>query len=513
MRRREFVSLAAAPAILRSQQKQRPNIAFFFADDWGRYASVYREGWNSVVRTPHIDRVAREGILFTNAFMATPSCTPSRAAVSTGCYSFRCGAAANLRGGSWKGRENPGAKLPGFGRLLEANGYHVRNHFKTLTMNWLGGESYGRLDSFHRYSQYVSAAGSADEARQRKAAVVEQAKGSIRRVLGERGKGQPFFYVYGPINTHRPWVRGSGRKLWDIDPDALQGKMPSFLPDVPEVREDVADYLGEVQALDLMVGAFLEELDRSGERENTLVVLSGDNGMPGVPRGKCNLYDLGVRAPLMARWPARIRAGLSSSDFVNLMDLAPTFLEAAGLAAPVTMNGRSLVGQFDGKSDATREYVVTSRERHVPDARAGSLPYPSRAIRTREFLYIRNFKPERMPMGDAVAGVEEKSYEFLATNHELLTYKDMDESPTKAWILKHRREAPQFYDTAFGRRPAEELYDLRSDAQQMRNVAGEARYASQRAALSRRLMGVLESAGDPRLQDAFDRPPYIEEGA
>ncbi|MBL8178288.1 MAG: sulfatase [Bryobacterales bacterium] len=485
---------------------------FFFADDWGRYASVYREGWNSVVRTPHIDRVAREGICFTNAFMATPSCTPSRAAVATGCYSFRCGAAANLRGGSWKAHADPGKKLPGFGQLLEASGYYVRNHFKTLTMNWLGGESYGRLNTFHRYSMHVSAAVSREEAGARRAAVVEQARGSIRRVLGERGEGQPFCYVYGPINTHRPWVRGSGRKLWDIDPEALQGKLPPFLPDVPEVREDVADYLGEVQALDLMVGAILEELDRSGERENTLVVLSGDNGMPGVPRGKCNLYDLGVRAPLMARWPARIAPGSTSGDFVNLMDLAPTFLEAAGLTAPQGMNGRSLMRQFDGRSDAARDFVVTSRERHVPEARAGSLPYPSRAIRTRDYLYIRNFKPERMPMGDAIAGVEDRPYEFLATNHELLTYKDMDESPTKAWILKHRREQPQYYDMAFRRRPGEELYDLRSDPQQMRNVAGEARFGATRAVLSKRLLGVLEAADDPRLQDAFDRPPYIEEG-
>ncbi|MBL8220548.1 MAG: sulfatase [Bryobacterales bacterium] len=505
MQRRSFVPTVLAPAIVRGQQKKRPNIVFFFADDWGRYASVYGDGFSSVVRTPNIDRVAREGVLFTNAFMATPSCTPSRAAVATGCYSFRCGAAANLRGGSWKTHDDPGKKLPGFGRMLESSGYHVRNHFKTLTMNWLGGESYGRLNGFHRYSQYVSAGGT-------RAAVVEQARGSIRRVMGEREKGQPFFYVYGPINTHRPWVRGSGRKLWDIDPDALTGKLPAFMPDVPEVREDIADYLGEVQALDLMVGAFLEELERSGERENTLVVLSGDNGMPGVPRGKCNLYDLGVRAPLMARWPGRIAAGRTNADFVNLMDLAPTFLEAAGVAVPAGMNGRSLMAQFDGRSDAARDFVVTSRERHVPEARAGSLPYPSRAIRTREYLYIRNFKPERMPMGDAVEGVEERPYEFLATNHSLQTYKDMDESPTKAWILKHRRDHLQYYAMAFGRRPAEELYDLGTDPHQMRNVAAEKRYDSVRGALAKRLMGVLESAGDPRLQDAFDRPPYIEEG-
>ncbi len=513
MQRRQFLPTALAPAILRGQKSRRPNIVFFFADDWGRYASLYREGWNSVVRTPNIDRVARDGIHFTNAFMATPSCTPSRAAVATGCYSFRCGPAANLRGGSWKNHPNPAAGLPGFGRLLEASGYHVRNQFKTLAMNWLGGQSYGRLNEFHRYSLYLSDAPSAAEARERRAAIVEQARAGIRLVLSERAKDQPFCYLYGPINTHRPWVRGSGRKLWDIDPDALTGKMPPYFPDTPEVREDIADYLGEVQALDLMVGVFLEELSRSGENANTLLVLSGDNGIPGVPRGKCNLYDLGVHAPLMARWPARIKPGAVSADFVNLMDLAPTFLDAAGLPVPQTMNGRSLLPQFDGRSDPSRDFVVTSRERHVPEARAGNLPYPSRAIRTKDYLYIRNDKPERYPMGDPVPGIEDKPYEFLATNRTLLTYKDMDESPTKAWLLKHRREAPQLYGIAFGRRPAEELYHLPTDPHQMKNVAAEKPHAAARATLSNRLTAVLEKAGDPRRNDAFDRPPYIEEQA
>ncbi|MBI3209634.1 MAG: sulfatase [Candidatus Solibacter usitatus] len=515
IRRRDLLSALAPAAVYAQRRPQRPNILFFFADDWGRYAGVYRDAsrgsMSDVVKTPNIDRVAREGVLFTNAFMATPSCTPSRAAVSTGCYSFRTGRTANLRGGSWKGATDPGESLPGFGAMLEKSGYLVRSSYKTLQANWLGGKAYQRGNTFLRYSQYVSEANAPSEASRRRKQIEAQAVEGVRRVFEERLPGQPFFYVHGPINTHRPWVRGSGKKLWDIDPESLKGKLPEFLPDNETVREDVADYLGEAQALDMMVGAMWNELASRGELENTVVVLSGDNGMGGMPRGKCNLYDFGCRAPLMIRFPGKAKAGHVAEEFVNLMDLAPTFLDMAGIAAPAAMDGRSLVPMLTGARDASRDFVVLSRERHVPDARAGNLPYPSRAIRTKDFLYIRNFKPDRNPMGDSVPGVEDRSYQELAATHELLTYKDMDASPTKAWILKHRLDAPQYYDLAFGKRPLEELYDLRADPDQTRNVAAQESYAPQRQRLWERLNKVMRQANDPRLSDAFDRTPYIEE--
>lgn len=517
MNRREFLGAAASAAAPR-----RPNILLFLADDWGRYAGAYRDpkrpGINDVVRTPHIDRVAREGVLFTNAFMATPSCTPSRAAIATGCYSFRCGSAANLRGGSWKGRRDPGRDLPGFGQLLGASGYSVGGSFKTLQANWLGGKTRGLAD-FHRYSLYLSEARTPEDVAARREQVLAQAREGLRGALAGRAPSQPFFYAYGPINAHRPWVRGSGKKLWGLEPDSLEGKLPGFLPGVPVVREDMADYLGEVQALDLMVGVFLDELEKSGELDNTLIVLTGDNGIPGMPRGKCNLYDFGVHAPLIVRWPGRARAGQVVDDFVNLMDLAPTFLEAAGLEPPAAMNGRSLLPQLtSGKSgmiDPARDFVVTSRERHVPNARPGNLPYPSRAIRTRDFLYIRNFHPDRWPMGEPASGEEKLSFDDIAEYRSFVTTKDMDASPSKAWVVTNRlsRGGERFYDIAFGKRPAEELYDLHRDPDCLRNVAPEARYAKEKAGLAGRLLAVLRQAGDPRLDDAFDRPPYVEETA
>ncbi len=515
LNRRDFLKTAAAPALAAQPANRRPNIVFFFADDWGRYASVYRDGkhqgFSHAIKTPNIDRVAREGVLFTNAFMAVPSCTPSRAAVATGCYAWRSGSTSNLRGGSWKGQHDPGNDLPGFGTQLEKSGYRVRASYKTFDKKWLGGEALRKAE-FHRYSQYVSAAATPADAEARKHEIATQARNGIKWAMEGRSPGQPFFYVYGPINTHRPWIRGSGKQLWGIDPDNLSGRIPAFLPDNAVVREDVADYLGEVQALDMMVGRFLDELQKAGELENTLLVLAGDNGMGGMPRGKCNLYDFGVRAPLIARWPGKGKPGRIVDDFVNLMDLAPTFVDAAGLTPPAAMNGRSLVPLLastkSGTIDPSRDYVVTSRERHVPEARAGSLPYPSRAIRTRDFLYIRNFKPDRNPMGDPVDGIEDMPFETLAASDELLTYKDMDASPTKAWILKHRDD--KYYQLAFGKRPAEELYDLSTDPGQVTNVATDLNYAKPKAMLADRLMKILRDTNDPRLTDAPDRAPYIE---
>jgi uncharacterized sulfatase len=149
------------------------------------------------------------------------------------------------------------------------------------------------------------------------------------------------------------------------------------------VRQDVADYLGECQAVDAYLGVILKRLEEAGELERTIIVISGDHGMPGSPRGKCNLYDHGVAVPLIARVPGG-KGGRVVDDFVNLMDLAPTFCEIGGVKPPEVMTGRSLwsVLQSDksGQLDESRSWVVTGRERHVALAREDNLPYPQRAI-------------------------------------------------------------------------------------------------------------------------------------
>jgi arylsulfatase A-like enzyme len=204
-------------------------------------------------------------------------------------------------------------------------------------------------------------------------------------------------------------------------------------------------------------------------------------------------------------------------DFVNLMDLAPTFLETGGVKPPDVMTGRSLVNVLKSKQsglvDPQRTWVVTGRERHVAGARDDFLPYPQRAFRTKDYLYIINFKPDRWPLGDpfnldngAAPGVE------ALRENTMVTFMDMDASPTKAWLVTHRNE-PQWkrhYDLAFAKRPREELYVLARDPHQVNNVAADPHYAKVRAELEERLLAELRRTGDPRLVDDgrfFETPP------
>ncbi len=509
-----FTALLLAPlAALHAADmptKAKPNILFFFADDWGHNASCYRDparpGVNDVIHTPHIDRVAREGLLFRNAFVGVSSCTPSRASVATGCYFWRCGKRAFLQpDAAWEKNRipDPGASLPGVGRLLQEAGYATSRSGKVLDVDWFPAKGFPLGGDALRFSLYAA---KNNLGRDETAKVFEEAvRGVMRKVLADRKPDQPFCFVLGPVGPHRSFAKGSGRTLWGIDPDALKGKLPAFIPDVPETRADFADTLGEVLALDLEIGWLLDELARAGELDNTMLVLSGDNGV-NMPRGKTHCYDLAVHAPLLIRWPNGIaRPGRAVDDFVNLMDLAPTWLEAAGVPPPAAMDGRSLLpllkSQVGGHIDPSRDHVIVGRERHEATTRPDGMPYPMRAIRTADFLYIRNFKPDRWPSGDPYDADGPSGDPAWRDNY------------TVAWLVAHRNdpEIKPLYDLIYAKRPAEELYDLRKDPDQMRNVAPEAAYVGPKQQLAARLMAVLEKTGDPRLTDAFDKPPYVTE--
>ena len=229
----------------------------------------------------------------------------------------------------------------------------------------------------------------------------DEVLGNFDDFLAQCPSGQPFCYWFGPTNVHRKWTQGSGKSLWNIDPDALQGKLPPFLPDVPEVRQDLADYFGEIAAFDAALGVLIRRLEEVGQLENTVIVVSGDHGAPGFPYGKCNLYDFGSRVPLAIRWGG-VKPGRVIDDLVSLTDLAPTFLELGGEPIPEQMTGRSLVKHLQsegtGLLDPTWNAVFIGRERHVESARADYMPYlngPS----TYDFLYIINFR-RCWPLGD-----------------------------------------------------------------------------------------------------------------
>ncbi len=275
--------------------------------------------------------------------------------------------------------------------------------------------------------------------------------------------------------------------------------VPAFLPDSPDVRSDILDYYYEVEGLDREAGAILSALERADQLNNTLIVWTADNGLP-FPRAKANLYDGGTHVPLAIRFPGKVGGGRALDEFVVLTDLAPTLLEAAGVTPPPAMTGRSLMTLLGGAQQPGRDKVFLERERHA-NVRRGDLSYPSRAVRTRDFLYIRNLRPDRWPAG----GPEM----YFAVGE----YGDIDGGPSKDLLLA-RPSTPaiaKYSDLAMAKRPAEELYDLRKDPGQIDNVAMRADYAATKKELRAALDTWMRDTGDPRSStddDRWDTYPY-----
>jgi arylsulfatase A-like enzyme len=450
--------------------KNRPNILFAIADDWSwPHASI---AGDRVVKTPTFDRVASQGVLFTNAFVSAPSCTPSRGAILTGQYHWRLEDGANLFG-------TLPSKFPVYTDMLEQAGYHVGYQKK----GWSPGEykpgGWKRNPAGKRYKNFAS-------------------------FLQERQQGKPFCYWFGSSDPHRgyQWQSGvkSGMKLEDV-------AVPACLPDSEAVRTDICDYYWEVQRFDRQVGEILKIIEDAGELDNTLVVISSDNGMP-FPRCKSNVYDMGTHVPFAASWPGKVKGGRVIEDFVSLCDLAPSFLEAVGLKPTADMTGRSLLDVLlsckSHRVDPKRNKVLTGKERHVP-CRPGHVSYPMRAIRTHDFLYIRNFEPDLWPAGDP---------EWQEGYWPKTPYGDIDASPTKTYMMEHRDDpqVKRLFELGFGKRPAEELYDLQKDPGQLNNVAENPKYAKVKRKLASALLAELFATKDPRVLgtgDAFNKYPFF----
>ncbi len=461
-----FIWLSAE---LAAQPMDRPNILLAIADDWGwPHAGALGD---SVVRTPTFDRLAAEGMLFERAFVSSPSCTPSRAALLTGQYHWRLEESANL----WSTLQ---AKFPVYPELLDPAGYHVGS--------WRKAWGPGRVEPGGRT---VNPAGKRHK--------------SFEAFLDARPEGEPFCFWLGTSDPHRPYEEGAGAKA-GIDVDAIEP--PSFYPNVPEVRGDMADYFTEVERFDREVGQALAELERRGLLENTIVVMTSDHGMP-FPRCKSNLYDSGIRVPLVVRWGERVTVGRRAPQLVSLVDLAPTFLEAAGVAVPKEMTGRSLLPLIQGGSvdPPWRDAVIYGMERHTPAQRAPSWGgYPCRALRTDRYLYIRNWFPERWPAGIPEPGASTRGPGL----------SDCDDGPTKRWLVAHREDekARRYWDLAFAKRPGEELYVIADDPDQIVNRAGDPELQSVKQELAKRLEAELQRTGDPRAlggEVLFDEYPYF----
>ncbi len=462
--RRGFLAgLAAAPALAAAEQ--RPNILFAISDDQS-FPHTSAAG-DPVVRTPAFDQVAAAGVRFSHAFCSSPSCTPSRGAILTGQHCFRLREGANL----WSSLP---ADIPVYTDLLEQAGYRVG----------YTGKGWGPGD-FRAGGRERNPAGPQFESFE-----------AFDRA-GESDK--PFCFWLGTSDPHRPYDLGSGLRSGLRLDDVV---VPQFLPDTVEIRSDILDYFFEIERFDRLLLSVLTALERTGRLENTLVVDTSDNGMP-FPRAKANLYDYGTRMPLAVSWPARFGSGRVIDDFVSQTDLAPTFMEAAGVAIPPEMTGRSLLPILgsgrSGRVDLSRDHVLLARERHTL-RRAGGVGYPMRALRTYQSLYVRNYEPERWPAGDPPG------------------FGDIDASPSKQFLMD-RAATPgirRYFDAACGRRPAEELYDHAFASEHTQSVAGQPAYAPVLRAAVSRMNHLLVQAGDPRAAGEelpWDASPYYGRGA
>jgi arylsulfatase A-like enzyme len=417
------------------------------------------------VRTPTFDRIAREGARFDRAFVQAPSCTPSRAAILTGQAPHRLEEGSQL----WGFLPSRFAVYPD---LLEAAGYHVGFTRKGWGPGNVEGGGRTRNPAGPAYPDFET-------------------------FYRERPAGRPFVFWFGSHDPHRPYEARSGAAA---RVRADRAAIPAFLPDTPEVRGDIADYYAEVERFDREVADILKRLEAAGELDRTLVVMTSDNGMP-FPRAKANVYDGGTHVPLAVRWPGRVQRGLVVDAFVSLTDLAPTFLEAAGLPRLEVMTGRSILALAGGAREPDRDRVFMERERHA-NVRKGNGSYPMRAVRTADHLYVSNLRPERWPAGDP------------ETVFSVGPYGDIDDGPSKRLLLD-RRDDPligPFFRLAVAKRPPEELYDLLGDPSQLKNVADDAGQAGALAALRASLDAWMRKTGDPRAtqdDDRWDQYPYF----
>lgn len=453
---------------------KRPNILFLIFDDWGwQHAGAYGCQW---VKTPNFDRVAKEGALFKSAFTSNPKCSPCRASLLTGRNTWQLEEAACHNG-------LLPSKFAVYPDLLDKAGYSVG----------LTGKGWGPGDfkstgfkrnpagpSFdeHKLDPPASGIGRNDYAK------------NFEAFLKQRTAGKPFCFWMGFTEPHRAYERNSGvrmgKKLEDVT-------VPAYLPDTPIVRGDLADYAVEVEYADGHIGRTLDVLKAAGELERTLIIITSDHGMP-FPFVKGQIHEDGFHLPLAMRWGEVIKPGRVIEDFINVRDLAPTYLELAGLPVHSQMTGKSLVNIL--RSDKSgwvenRDVMLVGKERH-DIGRPNDLGYPVRAIRTKEFLYVHNFHPERWP----------------ACNPET-DFGNCDPSPTKEVI---KALGGHFFELSFGKRLPDELYRLKDDPECVRNLANDLAHKEVVDELRQRMLQMLRAEADPRALGngaIFDTYKYV----
>lgn len=453
-------ALCAFGTVAPAQDNDRPNVLFIIFDDWGwRDAGAYGSTW---VKTPNFDRIAKEGILFTNAYTSNPKCSPCRASILTGRNTWQLEEAV-CHGGIFP------PKFAVYPDLLQSAGYTIG----------LTGKGWGPGD-FKLNGRTQNPAGpSFDEHK-----IEPPAKGigqndyskNFEAFLAQRDKDKPFSFWMGFQEPHRAYELDSGVRLGKKLGDVV---VPPYFPDTTVVRGDLADYAVEVEYADAHIGKVLATLEAMGELDNTLIIVTSDHGMP-FPYVKGQIHEDGFHLPLAMRWGKGIHPGRVVEDFINVRDFAPTFLELAGQKAHEQMTGKSLVNLLKSSKSGmieNRDFMLVGKERHDL-GRPNDLGYPVRAIRTQEYLYVHNFHPDRWPVGNPETD-----------------FGNCDASPTKELL---KAIGGSYYEMSFGKRLPDELYRLSDDPTGIRNLAHDLAFAPVMAELREKMMAELIAEGDPR---------------
>ncbi|HPC97811.1 MAG TPA: sulfatase [Bacteroidales bacterium] len=466
---------------------KRPNILIAMGDDISfPHMSAYGTGW---VKTPGFDMVARNGILFYNAYTPNAKSSPSRACFLTGRNSWQLEEAAN---------HVPyfPQKFKSFIETLGENGYFTGYTAKGwapgTAVDSTGKPRYLTGKAFNSKRLNPPAGGISD---------IDYAA-NFEDFLSKKPEGSPFCFWYGSNEPHRDYEYGSGvnkggKSLSDIN------HVPGFWPDNNLSRNDMLDYAYEIEHFDNHLVKMIDLLRQKGELDNTIIIVTADNGMP-FPRAKGQVYEYSNHMPLAVMWRNGIRKpGRRIYDFISFIDFAPTLLETAGISQAESgmqkMEGRSFADIFRSSKnkivDKTRNYVLLGRERNDV-GRPDDEGYPVRGIISNSFLYLRNYKPGRWPSGNPETG-----------------YLDCDGSPVKSLILSLRRSGTtsKFWNLSFGMRGNEELYDIGNDPECLVNLVNNPGYASVWQDLRQRLFKLLLEQGDPRAGgngDIFDKYPY-----
>lgn len=460
----------------------RPNILFAIADDASHFSAYGHE----FVKTPSFDRVAREGVLFQNMFTTNPKCAPSRASILTGRHTWQ------LKEACTHFCVFPGAEeFTVYPDLLEEAGYHVGYTGK----GWGPGdwERRGRTrnPAGPEYSEYTLTPPEESGIKPCDYAA------NFDAFLADRPDDKPFYFWYGGMEPHRAYEFGEGLRHGKSLDEVK--RIPPYWPQEDVVRQDMLDYAFEVEWFDRHLGLMLRKLEEIGELDNTLVIVTSDNGCP-FPRVKGQMYDDDFRLPFAAMWRSRMPGKRTVDDLASFIDIMPTFLEVAGIDVPAELPGRSLTDLFFAQGSGTvtdyRDRAVMGKERHDV-GRENDAGYPVRCIRTPRYMYARNYEPDRWPAGNPETG-----------------YRNCDASPTKSRILElhEKRQDENFFQLSFGKRPAEELYDIKKDPFCLTNLADKPELADVKNRLRRELDEQLERSEDPRFfgdGDVFDTYEYV----